>query len=79
MLLNQSTRLLWAGSFKSLSTDNSLKTKADETRSELVELAVEQDDAWMEKYLDGEEPDADSLRELIRKGTLNMSVVHVLC
>merc|ERR1712023_299052 len=37
------------------------------------------DDAWMEKYLDGEEPDIDSLRELIRKGTLNMSFVPVLC
>ena len=36
-------------------------------RSELVELAVEQDDTWMEKYLEGEEPDADSLRDLIEK------------
>ena len=33
----------------------------------------------MEKYLEGEEPDVDSLRELIRKGTLNMSFVPVLC
>ena len=56
-----------------------LLEKAKLMRADLVELAVEQDDAWMEKYLEGEEPDADSLRELIRKGTLNMSFVPVLC
>merc|ERR1711991_665105 len=60
-------------SWKLVDIRESLKTKADEMRSQLVELAVEQDDAWMEKYLEGEEPDAESLRELIRKGTLNMS------
>ncbi len=58
---------------------DSLKTKAQEMRSVLIELAVEQDDEWMEKYLDGNEPDVDSLRELIRKGTLNMTFVPVLC
>ena len=66
-------------SWKLVDIRESLKTKADEMRSELVELAVEQDDEWMEKYLDGEEPDVESLRELIRKGTLNMSFVPVLC
>merc|ERR1712023_154923 len=50
-------------SWKLVDIRDSLKTKADEMRSELVELAVEQDDAWMEKYLEGEEPDADSLGE----------------
>ena len=58
---------------------DSLKEKAIEMRSALIELAVEQDDEWMEKYLEGNEPDEDSLRMLIRKGTLNMSFVPVLC
>ena len=40
--------------------------KAKAMRSELIELAVEQDDGWMEKYLEGEEPDEISLRNLIR-------------
>ena len=66
-------------SWKLVDIRESLKTKADEMRSQLVELAVEQDDTWMEKYLEGEEPDTDTLRELIRKGTLNMSFVPVLC
>jgi elongation factor G len=56
-----------------------LKHKAEEMRGEMIELAVEQDDHWMEKFLDGEEPDNDSLRQLIRKGVLSMSFVPVLC
>ncbi|WP_372893236.1 elongation factor G [Rhodosalinus sp.] len=55
-----------------------LKDQAEEMRGELVELAVEQDDAAMEKYLEGEEPDLPTLRSLIRKGTLSLSFVPVL-
>jgi elongation factor G len=54
-----------------------LKDVADEWRSKLVELAVEQDDAAMEAYLEGNEPDEATLRALIRKGTLSMSFVPV--
>ena len=53
--------------------------KALSMRAALLELAVDQDDGWMEKYLEGEEPDEISLRELIRKGTLAMDFVPVLC
>ena len=33
----------------------------------------------MEKFLEGEEPDVDTIQRLIRQGTLNMSFVPVLC
>ena len=56
-----------------------LREQAEEWRGKLIELAVEQDDAAMEKYLEGEEPDEATLRGLIRKGTLSMSFVPVLC
>ena len=56
-----------------------LKDKAEEMRAELVELAVEQDDAVMERFLEGEEPDVETLQRMIRLGTLNMSFVPVLC
>jgi len=56
-----------------------LKAQAEEYRAALVELAVEQDDEWTEKFLEGEEPDEDTLRRLIRKGTLSMAFVPVLC
>ena len=56
-----------------------LKDKAEEMRAELIEIAIEQDDDAMEKFLEGEEPDEKTLQALIRKGTLNMSFVPVLC
>ncbi|WP_413855705.1 elongation factor G [Albidovulum sp.] len=55
-----------------------LKAEAETRRATLIELAVEQDDAAMEAYLEGNEPDQDTLRKLIRKGTLAMAFVPVL-
>ncbi|KRB81126.1 elongation factor G [Sphingomonas sp. Root710] len=56
-----------------------LADAAAAARSELIEMAVEQDDDVMEAYLEGTEPDAATLKKLIRKGTLNFSFVPVLC
>ena len=56
-----------------------LKDVAAKARSELIELAVEQDDDIMEAYLEGTEPDVATLKKLIRKGTLNSSFVPILC
>ncbi|KRA82966.1 elongation factor G [Altererythrobacter sp. Root672] len=56
-----------------------LADKAAEYRSNLIELAVEQDDEIMEAYLEGNEPDVATLKKLIRKGTLAQKFVPVLC
>ncbi len=56
-----------------------LKDAAAKARQELIELAVEQDEAVLEKYLNGEEPDAATLKKLIRKGTINFDFVPVVC
>ena len=56
-----------------------LADEAAEYRANLIELAVEQDDDAMEAYLEGNEPDVDTLKKLIRKGTLNQSFVPVCC
>ncbi|MCE2747946.1 MAG: elongation factor G [Rhodobacter sp.] len=56
----------------------SLLEQARDLRHTMLELAVEQDDAVMEDYLDGNEPSVDVLRGLIRKGTLSLSFVPVL-
>ncbi len=56
-----------------------LKATAEEWRGKLIETAVEMDDEAMMAYLEGEEPDVDTLRKLIRKGTLSLSFVPVLC
>ena len=56
-----------------------LKEKAAKYRSDLIEMAVEQDDAAMEAYLEGNEPTVAELKALIRKGTLEMAFVPVVC
>ncbi|MDG2534927.1 elongation factor G [Sphingomonas sp. HITSZ_GF] len=56
-----------------------LKEKAAKYRSDLIEMAVEQDDALMEAYLEGNEPSVADLKKLIRKGTLEMAFVPILC
>ena len=56
-----------------------LADEAAKYRSDLIELAVEQDDDAMEAYLEGNEPDVATLKALIRKGTLNQSFVPVCC
>jgi len=58
--------------------DDELKAKAKEWREKLIELAVEQDEDALMMYLEGEEPDLETLKKLIRKGTLNLSFVPVL-
>ncbi|WP_219894727.1 elongation factor G [Aquisediminimonas profunda] len=56
-----------------------LKDKAAALRAELIETVVEQDDAVLEAYFEGNEPDVATIKRLIRKGTLNFSFVPVLC
>jgi elongation factor G len=74
---------VWAGEDLGASWElrpirESLKEKADEMRAEMIEMAVEMDDDVMEAYLDGTEPDVDTLRSLIRKGTIAMTFVPIL-
>ena len=56
-----------------------LADRAAEAREQLIELAVEQDDAAMEAYLEGNEPDEETLKRCIRRGTCELAFVPVLC
>ena len=51
----------------------------EEWREKLIETAVEQDDEVMEKYLEGEEPDVDTLKRCIRKGTIALDFFPTYC
>ena len=55
-----------------------LKEISEKYRTELVELAVEQDEKLLESYLNGDEIKEEDLIKCIRKGTLNFSFVPVL-
>ena len=48
-------------------------------RENMIELAVEQDDNAMEAYLEGTEPEEETLVACIRKGTIKSEFVPVLC
>ena len=56
-----------------------LKAKAEEYRHMLIEAAVELDDDVMTAYLDGHEPDIDTLKRCIRKAVRQITFVPVLC
>ena len=76
--------IVWGGEelgakFDIVDIPDDLKSKAAEYRSNLIEMAVEQDDEAMEAYLEGSEPSIDKLKECIRKGVLTGSFVPVLC
>jgi elongation factor G len=48
-------------------------------REQLIEMAVEQDDDLMEKYLEGEEISIDDLKRCIRKGTRDLVFFPTYC
>ncbi|MFT5175345.1 MAG: elongation factor G, partial [Gammaproteobacteria bacterium] len=48
-------------------------------REKLVEVALEQDDDAMGLYLDGTQPDIDTLKRCIRKGTINLAFFPTYC
>src|SRR5262249_40169616 len=53
--------------------------KAAELHSQLVEMAVEQDDKLLEAYLEGTAPSYEDLKKCIRKGTMAFAFVPVMC
>ena len=56
-----------------------LKASAQKYRDQLIETIVEIDDAATEAYLNGEIPDKDTIRRLIRQGTINSNFFPVFC
>ena len=56
-----------------------LAGKAAEFRAAMIEAAVDMDDAAMEAYLDGKEPDEVTLRKLIRKATVTRAFYPMMC
>jgi elongation factor G len=56
-----------------------LVDKVEQYRAELIETAVEMEDDAMEKYLDGEEPDMETIKRCIRKGTIDLKFFPTYC
>lgn len=56
-----------------------LQDLAQEYRVKLVEAVAETNDALMEKYLEGEEFTEEEIRTALRKGTIDGTIVPMLC
>ena len=56
-----------------------MKDEANKYRERMIETVVEMDDDIMEKYLDGNSPSEDQIKNLIRKGTIESKFVPTLC
>jgi elongation factor G len=53
--------------------------KAADLHMQLVEMAVEEDEALLEAYLEGTQPTEEDLVRCIRKGAINFKFVPVMC
>lgn len=56
-----------------------MKDQVDKYRSEMIEKAVEFDEAIMEKYLNGEEVSVDEIKNCLRIGVINNEIYPVMC
>ena len=65
--------------FKEISIPKEWKEEALLYRSKLIESLAELDEPIMEKYLNGEEISESEIKAALRKGTIAMKAVPVLC
>ncbi|NLL04745.1 MAG: elongation factor G [Clostridiaceae bacterium] len=56
-----------------------MKELAEEYRNNLIEAVAEQDEDLMMKYLEGEELTLEEIKRGIRKATINVSIIPVMC
>jgi len=56
-----------------------MKDQVEEYREAMIELAVEQDEEVLMKYLEGEEITLDDIKKCIRKGTRNLVFFPTFC
>jgi len=56
-----------------------MTAKVEEYREQLIETALEQDDALLEAYLDGTEPSIEEIKGCVRKGTTALDFFPTFC
>lgn len=56
-----------------------MRDLAEEYRQKLIEAVADEDEAIMEKYLEGEEISEEEIKHAIRKGTIANRIVPVCC
>lgn len=56
-----------------------MKELAEKYHADLIEHVCEQDEDLLEKYLEGEEPSKEEIKRVIRKSTIDNTMVPVVC
>jgi elongation factor G len=56
-----------------------IKEKCDELHTQLVDMAIEEDEALLEAYFEGKQPSVEDLVRCIRKGAIAFKFVPVMC
>ncbi|MGN1456512.1 MAG: elongation factor G, partial [Acutalibacteraceae bacterium] len=56
-----------------------MKELAEKYHADLIEHVCEQDEDLLEKYLEGEEPSIEDVKKVIRKSTIDNTMVPVVC
>lgn len=82
--LIENKALIWDNSglgdnFQITDIPEDMASEVEKIRLETVEKIVEFDDSLLERYLNGEVPTAEELRQALRKGTLSLKAFPVLC
>jgi elongation factor G len=75
---------IWEGSedptaYKITDVPENMLAQVAEWREKLIEIAVEQDDALLEQYLEGKMPSEADLKRCIRKGTIALAFFPTYC
>ncbi|MGE4318957.1 MAG: elongation factor G [Deferribacterales bacterium] len=76
--------VIWTGeelgaSFHEEEIPADLQEKAEEYRTKLIETVCESDEEMMNRYFEGEEFTEEELKAALRKGTINIDFIPVLC
>jgi len=76
--------VIWNGeelgaSFQEEEIPADMLEQAEEYRTKLIETVAESDDSLMEKYFEGEELTTEEIKAALRKGTINIDFIPVLC
>jgi len=58
---------------------NDMQAKAQEYRTKMLEAVSEEDDTLLEKYLEGKEISPEEIMSVLRRATLKVCIVPVLC
>ena len=65
--------------FEETEIPEDLLSVAEEYRTQLIEAVAETDEELLEKYLEGEELTEEEIKQGLRKGTLERTIVPLLC